>query len=151
MFQTATLLKIERLATVELESAPLANPFMASTHPIDVEDLHFRVLKLLEAQPDLSQRELADKLGVSNGKLHYCLNALISKGLVKLGNFAGSRHRLRYAYLLTPAGIAEKSGMTGRFLKRKMAEYEALKAEIAALQRELPQGDPRGDFKPSSN
>ncbi len=109
---------------------------MASKHPLDVEDLHFRVLKLLQDQPDLSQRELADQLGVSNGKLHYCLRALIDKGLIKLGNFAESKHRLRYAYLLTPAGMAEKAGMTNRFLKRKLAEYEALKAEIAALQQE---------------
>jgi EPS-associated MarR family transcriptional regulator len=107
---------------------------MASKHPQDVEDLHFRVLKLLQDHPDLSQRELADKLGVSNGKLHYCLKALIEKGLVKLGNFAQSRHHLGYAYLLTPAGIAQKAGMTSLFLKRKMAEYEALKTEIAALE-----------------
>lgn len=110
---------------------------MASRHPQDIEDLHFRVLKLLQEQPDLSQRELADAVGVSNGKLHYCLKALIDKGLIKLGNFAGSRHRLRYAYLLTPAGVAQKAGMTSRFLKRKMDEYEALKAEIAALQADL--------------
>jgi EPS-associated MarR family transcriptional regulator len=110
---------------------------MASNHPDTVEDLHFRVLKLLQDQPDLSQRELAHKLGVSNGKLHYCLRALIDKGLIKLGNFAGSKHRLRYAYLLTPAGIAQKAGMTGLFLKRKMAEYEALHAEIASLQADL--------------
>jgi EPS-associated MarR family transcriptional regulator len=110
---------------------------MASTHPQDVEDLHFRVLKLLQDQPDLSQRELADKLGVSNGKLHYCLKALIQKGLIKLGNFAESKHRLRYAYLLTPAGLSEKAGMTGKFLRRKLEEYEALRHEIAALQIEV--------------
>lgn len=124
---------------------------MSSTRPQDAEDLHFRVLKLLEDRPDLSQRELADQLGVSNGKLHYCLKALVEKGLIKLGNFAGSKHRLRYAYLLTPAGIAEKSGLASRFLKRKMAEYEALKAEIAALKRDLTADDARRDFKHSSN
>ncbi|RYH19871.1 MAG: MarR family EPS-associated transcriptional regulator, partial [Alcaligenaceae bacterium] len=84
-----------------------------------------------------SQRELADKLGVSNGKLHYCLRALIDKGLIKLGNFAESKHRLRYAYLLTPAGMSQKASMATTFLKRKMAEYEALQAEIAALQAEI--------------
>lgn len=110
---------------------------MASKHPQLNEDLHFRVLKLLEDTPDLSQRELADKLGVSNGKLHYCMRALIDKGLVKLGNFANSKHHLGYVYLLTPAGIAQKANMTGRFLKRKMAEYEALKQEIAILQAEV--------------
>ena len=102
--------------------------------------MHFRVLKFLEDNPDLSQRDLADRLGVSNGKLNYCLNALIDKGLVKLGNFAQSKHHFGYAYLLTPAGIAEKAALTGRFLKRKMAEYEALQAEIEALRDDL--GEP---------
>lgn len=110
---------------------------MASKHIEQVEDLHFRVLKLLQDHPDLSQRELAAKLGVSNGKLHYCMKALIEKGLVKLGNFANSKHHLGYAYLLTPAGIKQKARMTSDFLKRKMAEYEALQAEIAALQSEV--------------
>jgi EPS-associated MarR family transcriptional regulator len=110
---------------------------MASKHSEQVEDLHFRVLKLLQEQPDLSQRELAVKVGVSNGKLHYCLKALIEKGLVKLGNFAQSKHHLGYAYLLTPAGIKQKAGMASAFMKRKMAEYEALHAEIAALQAEM--------------
>ena len=110
---------------------------MASKHPEHVEDLHFRVLKLLQDRPDLSQRELASLLGVSNGKLHYCMKALIEKGLVKLGNFAHSKHHLGYAYLLTPAGIKQKASMTSDFLQRKMAEYEALHAEIAALQAEV--------------
>lgn len=114
---------------------------MASKYSEHVEDLHFRVLRLLQEHPDLSQRELATELGVSNGKLHYCLNALIEKGLVKLGNFASSRHHLGYAYLLTPKGIAQKARMTGNFLKRKMAEYEALQAEIAALQKEMKTRD----------
>lgn len=110
---------------------------MASKHLEHVEDLHFRVLKLLQDNPDMSQRDLAEKLGVSNGKLHYCMKALIDKGLVKLGNFANSKHHLGYAYLLTPRGISQKASMTSDFLKRKMAEYEALQAEIAALQAEL--------------
>jgi EPS-associated MarR family transcriptional regulator len=110
---------------------------MPSRHPQEVEDLHFRVLKLLQDNPALSQRELARIVGVSNGKLHYCMKALIDKGLVKLSNFANSKHHLGYAYLLTPAGIAQKASMTGRFLKRKLEEYEALHAEIAALQAEM--------------
>jgi EPS-associated MarR family transcriptional regulator len=109
---------------------------MASKHSDQVEDLHFRVLKLLQDDPDLSQRELAERLGVSNGKLHYCIKALIDKGLIKLGNFTSSRHHLGYVYLLTPAGISKKAGMTRDFLKRKMAEYEALQREIEALQAE---------------
>lgn len=110
---------------------------MASKHSEQVEDLHFRVLKLIQDHPDMSQRELAQRLGVSNGKLHYCMKALIDKGLVKLGNFASSKHHLGYAYLLTPKGMARKAAMTSTFLKRKMAEYEALKSEIAALRAEM--------------
>jgi EPS-associated MarR family transcriptional regulator len=122
---------------------------MASTHPQDLEDLHFRVLKLLQDHPDLSQRELAEKVGVSNGKLHYCLKALMEKGSIKLGNFAESKHRLRYAYLLTPAGLAEKAGMASRFLKRKMAEYGVLKAEIGA-QADLPTNATGREFTQST-
>lgn len=135
------MLRVERFQLCDhrqyVAQQSLLSEFMASTQSQDVEDLHFRVLKLLQDQPDLSQRELADKLGVSNGKLHYCLRALIEKGLIKLGNFAESKHRLRYAYLLTPAGIAEKAGLAGRFLQRKVAEYEALRSEIEALQSDI--------------
>lgn len=102
------------------------------------EDLDFRVLKLLQDQPDISQRELASQLGVSHGKANYCLAALMDKGWVKLGNFQHSQHKFKYAYLLTPAGLAEKAALTHRFLKRKMAEYEALKAEIDSLRATLP-------------
>ncbi|RYE43051.1 MAG: MarR family EPS-associated transcriptional regulator [Hyphomicrobiales bacterium] len=110
---------------------------MASLRSQQVDDLHFRVLRMLEEQPDLSERELARRLGVSNGKLHYCMKALMETGLVKLGNFARSTHRLGYAYLLTPAGISRKAGLAAEFLARKMAEYEALHAEITALQAEV--------------
>lgn len=110
---------------------------MASKHSDQVEDLHFRVLKMLQDHPDMSQRELAERLGVSNGKLHYCMKALMEKGLVKLGNFANSKHHLGYVYLLTPKGIARKAAIAGRFLKRKIAEYEALQSEIASLQAEM--------------
>lgn len=109
---------------------------MSSTHAQQQEDLHFRVLKLLHDKPDTSQRDLAAQLGVSHGKMNYCLNALMDKGLVKLANFQASQHKFKYMYLLTPAGLAEKAALTGRFLQRKMAEYEALKAEIAALTQE---------------
>src|SRR5687768_18324397 len=120
---------------------------MASKHPADAEDLHFRVLKLLQEHPDMSQRELADRVGVSNGKLHYCMRALIDKGLIKLGNFAGSKNRLRYAYWLTPTGLSQKAGMTSVFLKRKMAEYEALRAEIAALEADLTTSGQRDESR----
>ena len=111
---------------------------MASTHAQQTEDLHFRVLKLLQDKPDISQRDLAAQLGISHGKMNYCLNALMEKGLVKLQNFSNSQHRWRYAYVLTPSGLAEKAALTGRFLKRKIAEYEALRAEIKALKSDLP-------------
>ncbi len=85
----------------------------------------------------MSQRDLADKVGISLGALNYCLKALMEKGFVKLDNFQNSKHKFKYVYILTPAGLAQKLAMTGRFLKRKMDEYEALKAEIEALSREI--------------
>lgn len=103
------------------------------------EDTTFRVLRILEQEPDISQRDLADRLGVSLGGLNYCLKALMDKGFVKLENFANSRHKFGYVYILTPAGLAEKATLTGRFLKRKLAEYEALKAEIASVRSEARQ------------
>ncbi|WP_375697495.1 MarR family EPS-associated transcriptional regulator [Pseudophaeobacter sp. TrK17] len=101
------------------------------------EDTHFRVLRLLQENPEMSQRELAEAVGVSVGGMHYVLNALIEKGLVKLGNFTAAEDKRRYAYVLTPKGIKEKSLIAGKFLKRKIAEYEALTAEIDALASEL--------------
>lgn len=101
------------------------------------EDLRFRVLRLIEQNPELNQRDLAKELGVSLGKTNYVLKALISKGMVKLENFNKSPNKLSYAYLLTPTGIAEKSQLTVTFLKRKTEEYEQLKAEIENLQKEI--------------
>ena len=100
------------------------------------EDTTFRVLRLLEQQPDISQRQLAQQLGVSTSGLNYCLKALIEKGWVKMQNFAHSSHKLKYAYVLTPKGVAHRAELTSRFLKRKMEEYEVLKAEIDALSQE---------------
>ncbi|WP_373491208.1 MarR family EPS-associated transcriptional regulator [Parasphingorhabdus sp.] len=101
------------------------------------EDTHFRVLRLLEDNPEMSQRDLAEAVGVSVGGMHYVLSALIEKGLVKLGNFTAAEDKRRYAYKLTLKGIAEKAAMTRQFLKRKMAEHDALKAEIDSLTAEL--------------
>ena len=100
------------------------------------EDTYYRVMRLLEENPDLTQRELAEKLGVSVGGLNYCLKALTEKGLVKMQNFANSKNKFGYVYVLTPRGIAEKARLTSAFLKRKMEEYETLKTEIEALKRE---------------
>jgi EPS-associated MarR family transcriptional regulator len=94
------------------------------------EDTHFRVLRLLQDNPEMSQRELADAVGISVGGTHYVLNALMEKGFVKLGNFTASEDKRRYAYVLTPKGIARKAALTRAFLARKMEEYEALKEEI---------------------
>ena len=101
------------------------------------EDVRFRVLRLLDRNPELSQRELAEAAGISNGSAHYLLSALLDKGLIKLGNFTAAQDRRRYAYILTPKGIAEKAAITKRFLERKNQEYDALKAEIEALRDEL--------------
>jgi len=101
------------------------------------QDTHFRVLRLLQENPEMSQRELAVAVGVSVGGMHYVLNALIEKGLVKLGNFTATQDKRRYAYILTPRGIAAKTAITKRFLERKIEEYDALKAEIEALRDEL--------------
>jgi EPS-associated MarR family transcriptional regulator len=100
------------------------------------EDTHFQIMRILQENPDLTQRELADKLSMSVGGLNYCLNALIDKGFVKMQNFQNSKNKFKYVYLLTPQGLTEKVALTSRFLKRKMEEYAALKAEIEALKVE---------------
>ena len=100
------------------------------------QDTYFRVLRLLQENPDLSQRELAEHLGVSLGGLNYCLKALIQKGWVKVHNFSQSKQKLGYAYILTPPGLIEKARLTGGFLLRKIQEFEALRAEIELLQIE---------------
>jgi EPS-associated MarR family transcriptional regulator len=94
-------------------------------------------MQLLQENPHLSQREMAKALNISFGGVNYCLNALINKGLVKIHNFSQSQNKFGYAYLLTPSGISEKAVLTGSFLKRKLEEYEALKAEIKALELEI--------------
>jgi EPS-associated MarR family transcriptional regulator len=100
------------------------------------EDTHFRVLRLLQENPDLTQRELAERLGISVGGLNYCLKAMMDKGLVKMKSFAQSKNKFGYIYILTPTGIAEKAAITHRFLQRKIEEYEALKTEIQVLKEE---------------
>lgn len=101
------------------------------------EDTQFRLLRLLQANPEMSQRELADAVGVSVGGIHYVINALIERGMVKLGNFTASQDKRRYAYVLTPKGIARKAALTRSFLSRKTQEYEALRLEIETLQLDL--------------
>jgi EPS-associated MarR family transcriptional regulator len=101
------------------------------------ESAHYKVLRLIEERPEISQRELARALGVSLGKTHYLLKGLLDKGLVKVNNFRRSDNKLAYAYLLTPSGIAAKLELARAFLKMKEAEYRAAREEIERLRREL--------------
>ena len=103
------------------------------------EDTHFRVLRVLQEKPHITQRELALRLGVSLGVTNFVLRALLDKGAIKVRNFRGNTHKASYAYVLTPRGLAEKAALTARFLMRKREEYEALKAEIEAVSQELDQ------------
>lgn len=101
------------------------------------ETAHYRILRLIEEQPELSQRELSRALGVSLGKAHYLLKALLEKGLVKAGNFRRSDNKLAYVYVLTPSGISAKLNLTKAFLLYKETEYEAAREEIERLREEL--------------
>ncbi len=105
------------------------------------QELEYRVLKILEKRPDLTQRELAEELGISLGKTHYLVKSLIEVGWVKLDNFQRSDNKWGYAYLLTPKGIVEKAAITKRFLVRKQQEHEQLRKEIVQLQKEVQQQD----------
>ena len=104
-------------------------------------EARFRMLRLLEQNPEMSQRDLAGAVGISTGSTHYILRALIDKGLVKLGNFTACRHKRRYAYVLTPKGVALRAALTREFLAHKIREYDALKSEIEMLSRELDTTD----------
>ena len=103
------------------------------------EENYLKVLRLLQANPQLSQRDLASALGVSLGKTNYCLQALLSKGFIKMQSFNKSQNKLAYAYLLTPTGIAEKASLTVRFLALKVAEFDSLTLEIEVLKTEVNQ------------
>ena len=100
------------------------------------DELRLRVLRALEANPELSQRQLAAELGVSLGGVNYAIKALVERGFVKAGNFRKSGNKVAYLYVLTPQGIAEKSALAAAFLTRKLEEYEVLRQEIEALERE---------------
>lgn len=101
-----------------------------------MSDEHYKLMRLLEANPEMSQRDLARELGISLGKVNYCLQALIKKGWIKARNFTNSQNKAAYMYLLTPRGIEQKAMLTVRFLHAKMQEYEALRAEIRQMRRE---------------
>jgi len=107
--------------------------------PMFEDNTNYGLLKTLENNPSLSQRDLSKKLGVSLGKINFCLNALVAKGCLKVNNFRNSDNKLAYAYMLTPHGVDEKARMTVRFLKYKMQEYELLRKEIADLKLDAEQ------------
>jgi EPS-associated MarR family transcriptional regulator len=100
------------------------------------EEMRYQVMRLLEANPELSQRDVARALGISLGKVNYCLQALMQKGWIKATNFKNSHHKAAYMYLLTPRGLEEKGRLALRFLVIKMREYEKLRVEIDQIRRE---------------
>ena len=100
------------------------------------EEISYKLFKLIEEDAGISQRELAKEMGISLGKTNYCLKGLMEKGWLKARNFKNSNNKIAYAYVLTPRGLREKTKITARFLKRKVSEYETLKAEIKQLRRE---------------
>jgi len=100
------------------------------------QDIRLDLLRKLESNPQYTQRELSREMGVSLGKVNYCMKKLTQKGLIKLSNFTHNQNKMGYAYLLTPSGVEEKTRLTISFLKRKIVEYEVLKKEINALQLE---------------
>jgi EPS-associated MarR family transcriptional regulator len=108
------------------------------------EETYLKVMRLLQENPDLTQRELAEHLGVSVGSVNYCLKGLMEKGLVKMKNFIHSKNKFGYVYVLTPTGITERAELTSKFLARKVAEYETLKNEIEVLKAEV---DSKKDFE----
>ncbi len=114
-------------------------PRVCQHHPVN-DDLRLQLLRLLTDYPELSQRELAQRLGLSLGKTNYCLRALVDKGLVKVNNFRTSQNKLAYAYVLTASGMRAKVQATSTFLRRKQLEYARLEHEIAELRAEVSAG-----------
>lgn len=110
---------------------------MASRRKEHQEDAKLRVMQIINTHPHLTSRQVAQKVGISNGSAYYLLTSLIDKGLVKLSNFKGSAQKNKYSYLLTPKGIREKSMLTNKFLVRKKEEYIALRDEINALEKSV--------------
>ena len=110
---------------------------MASQRGQQQEETHFRVMRLLDEDPSISTREIAKKVGISNGAAYYCVTALVEKGFVKLKNFTQSKNKANYIYELTPRGIRAKAALAVSFLERKRNEYEDLKLEIERLESEL--------------
>jgi EPS-associated MarR family transcriptional regulator len=130
------------------EQTPTAAHTLAADRDADAAQL--ALLRLLEKQPELSQRDLSEALNLSLGKTHYLLRALLDKGLVKVRNFRRSDQKLAYAYLLTPAGLRAKLTLTRAFLARKEAEFESLQQTIALLRRELAPAEEAASAAPAT-
>ena len=110
---------------------------MASQREQQQQETHFKVMRLLDEDPSISTREIAKKVGISNGAAYYCVTALVEKGFVKLKNFTQSKTKANYIYELTPRGIRAKAALTVSFLEHKRREYQDLKVEIERLENEL--------------
>lgn len=110
------------------------------------DETKYKLLKLIESDTQLSQREIAKQMGVSLGKINYCLKALVDKGFVKFQNFFNNTNKSAYSYILTPKGIDEKAKVTYRFLQRKLDEYENIKVEIALLKIEAAMSNDSGEI-----
>ena len=110
---------------------------MASRRKEHQEDAKLRVLQILNKNPEMTTREIAQKVGISNGSAYYLLTSFIEMGFVKLSNFSNNSQKVKYSYILTPKGIREKSSITGKFLIRKKKEFEALKQEINSLEKKF--------------
>ena len=130
---------IEKLLSGFSSEAPCGSS--EKTVPNQREDLRYRVLRLLDANPRMSHREIAKAIGGSTGAVNYCINALIEKGMVKVSNFRSSDNKLRYAYILTPEGINEKASLTASFLRRKIQEFHAIQLEISEILAENGVGE----------
>lgn len=126
-----------------LQGGSVPESFWSELSPVSSDEIHYKLLRLIEANPELSQRDVARELGISLGKVNYCLQALIGRGLVKATNFKNSQNKAAYMYLLTRRGLQQKASLTVRFLMIKVQEYERLRAEIKQMRMEAKIGNSR--------
>lgn len=136
LFTTGPTANDFELWSRDVTSAHGCRYFGSGIHTLLTDEVRFKLLRLFEANPALSQRDVADELGISLGKVNYCVNSLIAKGWIKATNFKNSKNKSAYLYLLTARGIEEKAGVTARFLQRKLLEHAALTAEIEQIRDE---------------